>query len=165
MLLVHKNTSWFLFDSNRYLVLTKIRGPAAIKRTIDLKAVHWFALKRELNSPNTTRENSHIISLGVCLTFCQVGSPEKIRSDGAMQANRIENLLTKGDQLWMATIEKNRIKIVEKQKVIRAQLWGRDTIFREVGGLSFEGVKKFKRDKAIWWLIWLNYSIFHSILY
>ena len=70
-----------------------------------------------------------------------------------MQANRIENLLTKGDQLWMATIEKNRIKIVEKQKVIRAQLWGRDTIFREVDGLSFEGVKKFKRDKAIWWLI------------
>ena len=94
------------------------------------------------------RESSQIISLGVCLTLCQVEFPEKIRSDGIIQASIMENLLTSGGQLWMAATEKNIIKIVEKQKALIAQLSDRTFASREMGGLNFEGIKKFKNDKA-----------------
>jgi hypothetical protein len=133
-------------------VPTNIRGPAAIKRTIDLKAVHGSALKNELISPSIKRENSQIISLGICLILCQVVLPEKIISDGTIQANRMENLLIKGGQLWMAPMEKKIIKIVEIQKDLRAQLRDRTTASPEGDDLNSEGIKKFKSDNRFCWL-------------
>jgi len=67
-----------------------------------------------------------------------------------MQANRMENLFKKGGQLWMALMEKNIIKIVEKQKALIAQLSGRANTSREAAGLSLSGIIKFKKDKMFW---------------
>ena len=43
---------------------------------------------------------------------------------------------------------KKALKIVEKQKALIAQLSDRTFASREMGGLNFEGIKKFKNDKA-----------------
>jgi hypothetical protein len=64
-----------------------------------------------------------------------------------MQANRIDNLLKKVGQLWMASIEKNIIKIVEKQKALIAQLLKRAATSRVGCGLSFEEIKSLKATR------------------
>ena len=108
------------------------------------------AVKNEPVNPSAKSENSQIISLGNCLTLSQLDFTEKIIIGGPMQANRMENLFKKGGQLWMALMEKNIIKIVEKQKALIAQLSGRANTSREAAGLSLSEIKKFKKDKIFW---------------
>ena len=67
-----------------------------------------------------------------------------------MQANRMENLFKKGGQLWMALMDKNIIKIVEKQKALIAQLLDRANTSLEAAGLSLSEIKNFKKDKIFW---------------
>jgi hypothetical protein len=62
----------------------------------------------------------------------------------------MENLFKKGGQFWMALMEKNIIKIVEKQKALIAQFSDRANTSREAAGLSLSGIKKFKKDKIFW---------------
>ena len=108
------------------------------------------ALKNAPINPSAKSENSQIISLGTCLTLSQLDFTEKIIIGGPMQANRMENLFKKGGQLWMALMEKNIIKIVEKQKTLIAQLLDRANTSLEAAGLSLSEIKKFKKDKIFW---------------
>ena len=50
----------------------------------------------------------------------------------------------------MALMDKNIIKIVEKQKALIAQLLDRANTSLEAAGLSLSGIKKFKKDKMFW---------------
>ena len=64
-----------------------------------------------------------------------------------MQANRMENLLKKVGQLWMASMEKSIIKIVEKQKTLIAQLLNRAAVSRLGGSLGSEEIKSLKATR------------------
>ncbi len=100
-----------------------MNGPEAIKSTVDFRVAHGFSLKRELISAKTKAKSTHSTSLGSCFAPHHVGANLRITIPaGNMQANKMEECLNKGGQLWIAAMEKMTIKRVEQRKTLKAQL-------------------------------------------
>ena len=59
---------------------------------------------------------------------------------GNMQTNKIEELLMKVGQLWIASIDKKTIKMVDMQKILKAQLFQLVSFSPEVSGLEFDRI-------------------------
>ena len=120
-----------------------------MKRIIDLKAVHWSSLKNVLIRPIIKSRKNHIISFGTYFVLSQLEPWLRIITPaGNMQTNKIEELLMKVGQLWIASIDKKTIKMVDMQKILKAQLFQLVSFSPEVSGLEFDSIRIYRAAKA-----------------
>jgi hypothetical protein len=99
-LIIQRNPIWFLVDLNKYIVVTNMRGPVAIKSPVALREINGFLLNRELVRPKIKTSSAHRISFGTFFSLKYAGTwTNAIIVAGNMQASRIATFPIRGGQL------------------------------------------------------------------